>query len=91
MTKEIEFNKKIYGERNITKGILKIPDDVFNIFKEYTIDLVEYPNIQSVSIFLCKDNVDVESITFSSRIKSNYVTAIKTLYERLINEIHPGE
>lgn len=85
MSKELKVLKKNFGDPIKTPNVsLKVPDDVYEVFKDYAIEIVTYPEYVS-SIFAVKNNEDVDSVIFRGTLENHngFINAVKGLHEKL--------
>ena len=81
MSKNITATRKAFGSKNFAQVTLTVPDKVEEAFKEYNVQIVDYPDGKT-TMFLCGSGYDVDSISFRP-VGDNFSWAVKELYERL--------
>ena len=71
------------GDRKYKSAKLKVTDDIYNVLKNYNIEIVKYNFINTTSIFAIKENEDIESSIFIGKNDNSFKSAIIELQKKL--------
>ena len=82
MSKSLKATRQTSGERQIKETTIIVPDSVYDLLKEFDIELIDHRfESEQCSIYLIKDGEDKYSVTFRPFDNSSYANAIKQLVE----------
>ena len=80
--------KKI-NDKNYTEAQIKIPDQFSYLFEKYQLDMIEYPEYESMALFFAKKDrpdVDVVSHTIDRhKIQLNIKQGFERAFEKLVS------